>query len=325
MKFTSCFLGLFALMTTAQAQITDSATAVMHFDSSLTETFSGILPTFHSPSSFVFVDDRFGNPKSAVQLSTQLDYGNPAFSNMGAGDFSIAFWFRKDGSLWQEKPIVQKRLLDVSDPNNVVFEEYRLYYNDWIGNSFQVNFKPANDSAGVRSTLGLLPENEWLHIAVIFDRSDSLKAYLDGQLYNTAYIGHLQQYQANIDSAVLEVGHGNMSMDELLFFDQALSHDEVLELYNAVPSTGISEKPISQSLHIYPNPNNGSFTVQMPASVKPIGTAKLLDITGREVAITALSQSGNELQLQLENAVPGMYLLYLETTDGPLVEKLEVR
>jgi len=89
------------------AQILDSATAIIPFDGSIDEVIS--LTTPISNNDFTFINDHLGNANSAVKLNSGFIYGNPEFARMDTSDFSLCFWFRKDGDLGFECSVVQKK------------------------------------------------------------------------------------------------------------------------------------------------------------------------------------------------------------------------
>lgn len=326
MKALLTVLLIFYVISVSHAQVIYTANAVIPFDSSLVEMYSGTTPTTWSPSSYEYVDDRNGNPKSAVKLDAILDYGNPEFSRMDTSDFTIAFWFRKDGSLWSEKSILQKKFTDLSNPSGVFYEEYGMFYNDWIGNSAQIRFKPFNDSAVVNSTLGFIEDSVWRHFAMVFDRSDSLYAYLDGQLYLSKYIGNTAQYTANIDSAVLEVGNGNISLDDLFFFSYALNASEVDELFNTeYASLPPPFCPGFNTFAVYPNPSaDGYFHASFPTDIEEEYEIHVYDMLGNEIRIIASQDHPDTVEFRLNDPAAGHYMMHIQTKEYRFIELIQV-
>lgn len=272
----------FLCWTFSHAQIANQAAAVMHFDSSLVEQFSGILPSTVPGSTHAYVPDRFGNPNQAVQLFSILNYGNPVFSQMGGQDFSIAFWFRKDGSLWQERRILNKYYFDISQPGQVFAEGYTVSYNDWIGpGNMRTTFRPLTDSADVQGSMGYFQDSVWKHVALSYDRDDSLRIYVNGNVFQSRYIGHLTSFGPFFNTADLEIGNAGLSLDELYFFHKALTSSEVVELFNLQGSMAALPENEILPLQIYPNPSRENPV--LTCSACRIDAFQILDLTGKVV------------------------------------------
>ncbi|MCB9190514.1 MAG: T9SS type A sorting domain-containing protein [Flavobacteriales bacterium] len=80
------------------------------------------------------------------------------------------------------------------------------------------------------------------------------------------------------------------------------------------PFTGVNEVQ-SNSLNVYPNPNNGSFSIQLPEANVQDANLEVYDMMGNLV----LSQrvvNQNKVELELESAADGMYLVRLASDQG---------
>ncbi len=80
--------------------------------------------------------------------------------------------------------------------------------------------------------------------------------------------------------------------------------------------------PIIKDVTVYPNPNNGSFTIQVP-KVKEIASATMYDMRGRAIETFSLQTGENTIQKQdLRN---GQYILSI-TVDGILTaQKIQIK
>jgi hypothetical protein len=311
-KMKKLLLSITLLSFSISAQILDSATAIIPFDGSLDEVISHTTPI--SNNDFTFIDDRLGNANSAVKLNSRFIYGNPEFARMDTSDFSLCFWFRKDGDLGFECGVVQKKA-EYESPN-LFHEEYGIGYQDWIGDgTLRAHFKPTSDSSGIHRSMGGPPESEWAHIALTIDRNGFLKTYIDAEFINEEYIGNLESFSANIDSADLIIGAPNMSIDNIYFFKKALTPNEINEIYNFSSSVSIDQIYTNEEtvLTLYPNPSNGKVEVNIEALNKKDFTSKVYNFRGDLLIEQVHFAPSNKLLLDLSEYSRGYYFLVLET------------
>ena len=82
--------------------------------------------------------------------------------------------------------------------------------------------------------------------------------------------------------------------------------------------TGVVESTSENSLNVYPNPNNGAFTITAGANLEEL-KIEVLDLQGRVVfsATENQVQSGFTKQIQMENAAEGIYIVRM-TGNGEL-------
>lgn len=67
--------------------------------------------------------------------------------------------------------------------------------------------------------------------------------------------------------------------------------------------------PQAINLHIFPNPNTGAFTVELPQPASPGMAFRIIDITGR-LALEAITEAGSVRQTVLAGSLPnGLYFL----------------
>jgi hypothetical protein len=93
--------------------------------------------------------------------------------NAGAGDFSISSWIKMDGSPTSNAVISQKYGSGVG-------------YSVYIDTSGRLTGYIKDTFGTVYSTDGIsITDNQWHHIAVVFDRNGNMTRYVDGSLYGT--------------------------------------------------------------------------------------------------------------------------------------------
>ena len=83
--------------------------------------------------------------------------------------------------------------------------------------------------------------------------------------------------------------------------------------------TGINQLSSSNGVMVYPNPNNGEFTIQLANSKQLMANSQLevYNVLGEEVFTSSLNAGLNNVNLG-DNA-PGIYLYRILSTDGNLV------
>lgn len=75
-------------------------------------------------------------------------------------------------------------------------------------------------------------------------------------------------------------------------------------------SAGLNELN-QQTLSIYPNPNNGSFTIQLSQDAGEEYQIRMLDLSGREVYVA--TETAAMTELQLEGLSTGTYMLHIQS------------
>ncbi|MCB9185499.1 MAG: T9SS type A sorting domain-containing protein [Flavobacteriales bacterium] len=80
------------------------------------------------------------------------------------------------------------------------------------------------------------------------------------------------------------------------------------------PFTSVQEVQ-SNSLSVYPNPNNGSFSIQLPDANLQGGNLEVFDMMGNLVLSQRIIHQ-NKIDLDLESASDGMYLVRLASDQG---------
>jgi hypothetical protein len=92
------------------------------------------------------------------------------------------------------------------------------------------------------------------------------------------------------------------------------------------PGTGISELSNNLALNIYPNPNQGTFTVTISSATHINGTMSVLDELGRTIQIQSLDVTGTkQIPLELKDLASGSYLLVVNTNNGRSVKQFIVK
>jgi len=92
---------------------------------------------------------------------------------------------------------------------------------------------------------------------------------------------------------------------------------------NVVNTTGIEEAELAKRISIYPNPNDGSFVVDLTeVDLEQDAIMTLLDITGREVWNQNVSRS--MINVEINDASRGIYILRLDNNGLQVSKRISV-
>lgn len=321
MKFSLClFAGLAA--STLQAQVSETATAIFPFNGNTTDLVEGVVP--ESGSGYTFVDDREGNPESAIQLNAPLDYGPAAFSAIGDSDYSISIWFRKDASLWQISSILEKT---ASGDGSVISEGYAIRVQDWIGltataySTLRSGLSGMTSNGFIGDVSDLSVAGDWHHLLVVVDRDGFMTTFIDNvQSVETDVLAHVNASEV-VDTAPFVLGGGNMTLDDLYFFDYAIGEEERDELFNGT-STSVIETQHTAALSAYPNPVLSTLTIGNGAGSTEVFAATVTTLDGRHVAN---AQGTLPMQVNTAEWPAGCYLVSVQGAEQSRVLRVVKR
>jgi hypothetical protein len=89
---------------------------------------------------------------------------------------------------------------------------------------------------------------------------------------------------------------------------------------------GISDVSAGVDLNIYPNPNQGNFTVTISSASQINGTLSVVDALGRTINTQNIEVSGTkQVPLEMSNLSPGAYLLMINAAGARSVKQFIVK
>jgi PKD repeat protein len=105
----------------------------------------------------------------------------------------------------------------------------------------------------------------------------------------------------------------NMDCEDEIFFNVS------------VPVVGLDENNFSESIRVFPNPNNGKFFIET-THIKDIKEIKLIDLSGQLVKTISgsISEEGM-MSIDLQDAKSGIYFLEIISGTGVAVERIVIR
>ena len=85
------------------------------------------------------------------------------------------------------------------------------------------------------------------------------------------------------------------------------------------------QAPLTAALRLYPNPNQGRFSLELPAQLTQPAQVQVFDAQGRKVwARTVPPTSGTKLDINLSNPAVGIYFVAVEAGASVWVKKVRV-
>ncbi len=195
----------------------------------------------------------------------------------------------------------------------------------------------------------LLHPGAWVHVAGVYNRANkTMEIYINGTLatgfsYNGfgPYGPQGQPSQNTADCAVCVLNSmpstatqiglmgGTIStnfkgvLDDILFYNRALSGTEVGKIYTATGGpNAIEETAGAHHFKVFPNTGSGLFTVAMDETIAERGGLKVYNVQG-QLVMEQKSLSENQA-LDLSALSNGNYLVKLETEAGFYTQKVSV-
>ena len=215
----------------------------------------------------VLTADRFGNTDFAYDFdgNDYVDIGDNADFQMGTNSFSMSAWFKADGT-GGNGTIVSKRYWSGSiDPTyalTYVPSTQQLYAYWRFDDGTYTSWPIAN---GVTA-------NTWHHAVFVFDRTSTVKLYVDGILaaQSSTLVGNPRTM--NIAGGRFLIGkddffnqHFRGDVDEVHFYKKALTLDEINALYQDMEAIKDDEWDIPADVTV-----SGGVLTSTTASLKRV-------------------------------------------------------
>lgn len=172
---------------------------------------------------------------TALQFNGATSYDIPAGGALASENLSMSYWIKRTGELSGDNPILWAKQ-DSTYNGNGFYTNYPTG-DGWSSfvcmdgfNGFYVDEAP--DS--------FLPENEWTHVVVTWDaESQTGKIYKNGVEQPTSIVGDPASI-TGVEDAVNRMGENgypgaftsNLALDEFKIYSEALSTEDVTDLYN---------------------------------------------------------------------------------------------
>ncbi len=228
---------------------------------------------------------------------------------------NIAYW---DGTLWQ--PFSNGIILDPSNNGQGVTAIFQLNNDLIVGGRFQ---NAANSSGVVNNTKAIAKwNNGWSSmnngVITTYEGIYDLE-FFNGILYAGGYFTGIGSNLATNGVAYwngtdwISTNHGNRLV---LALEKYAPNGNSCELYsggevflNRLACTTPTDETTYKNFHIIPNPNNGTFIVELPEAAKSGLKFRITDVTGRVIQEYQTEMGNSQQTVKANNLASGLYFL----------------
>ena len=212
-----------------------------------------------------------------------------------------------------------------------------LYFRDrpgsiQIGSRREFGVAQGTVNGAFNSNSTFFDENllgKWVHVAQVFKNVSGVKyleIYINGELKALKLLPLSSPiYKYNL---VVALGGGtdsggnfllnkyaNIAIDEVMYFNRALSFPEILSLRYYEPSVLSSSNFEVNEISLYPNPTNSVFNLEIPNEV--VKQVEIYDLSGKKLL------KSNQHKIDVSSFATGIYMVQILTESGKIgVSKL---
>ena len=134
----------------------------------------------------------------------------------------------------------------------------------------------------------------------------------------------------NYPLTISGTGCGHISYNGTVLYSTCMTNYSFTNIYpyslNVCYPAGISQITDGVDLRIFPNPNQGAFTLALSSSTRITGTMSVLDQLGRVLYTQTIDVTGTkQIPLNLSNISAGAYILMINTGDSRSMKQFIVR
>ncbi|MCB8995112.1 MAG: T9SS type A sorting domain-containing protein [Bacteroidales bacterium] len=221
---------------------------------------------------------------------------------------------------------------ELSGPFGPIFDsendQYVIYEDR--GNA-ELRFKATTADGAARPGIpeSALTVGEWIYLTGVYDGTNAM-IYLNGVLKASLPLtGDLKvDQQATLGKSGTTYFSG--SIDQVEVYKRALGEYEILDKLNAKSAPiaqyplGISSKALTSEVNVYPNPNNGQFTLDVPAKNFQNAKFEVINSQGKVVYKNKLDNQ-NRRSIDLSSMASGIYVIRLYSENSILNQEFVIK
>jgi hypothetical protein len=261
----------------------------------------------------------FGNAMGFDGVNDYVQFAPSPSFNINGNEVSISLWAKLD-CLPNNVKATYGPLFDSETDQYVMYEDK--------ANS-QLRFKVTTSEGAERPGISSddLVTGEWIYLVGVYNGSQ-IMIYKNGVLKDFHSLSGTVQMEQSATLGKSGTSFFSGSLDQVEIFNVALTAAEILEKYNLktvpIASFPVSSESLSQSdFRVYPNPNNGQFTLDLNSISYHDAKVEVIDVLGRIVFSDKLDNTGKQISLQ--SAHSGIYIVKVSTDAGIYKDRIIIR
>ncbi len=253
--------------------------------------------------------DRYGNANSAFHFDGVDDYIQiPAVIDLNTPTWTYLIEFKLDSL-----PSVNNNTDLLVD--NTTFNSY-IYLEAQSATGGQPNEIRSYSYGNYLNTNFIVEQDTWYQVAMTSEQG-SIKMYVNGNEVASSASYNFGTGIPTYYTIYKKLGFwnqwGNGTLDEIRFYDKALSQSEINQLYTTPTPVGTIEHNFDTELTVFPNPTTGQTTIDL-GTVSPSINTKTLGADGKIIS-TQTFQNSSQLDLSIEGAA-GLYFIEILTSEN---------
>lgn len=267
--------------------------------------------------------DRFGNSNSAYQFDGYDDYIKVKPNMLvGLNEFTYSAWVLVD----QMNFTSASTIFSVGGAYNYSpgdgFEQSISFVNNKFFTGSYNEYGASIVQSKIFSTTAV-DTNKWYHITYTRD-SNEINMYINGELQQKDSLSNTYKYVANYGSAlsknaivgsIARLNEYNFfgKIDDILAYNRVISKNEIDSIYNAGKPVGLNTQ-IESQLEIYPNPASNNIQLKLENASNGEYVLRIFNNIGQIILVQTFYNSENTLDI---SSIPsGIYFVEVELKSG---------
>ena len=157
-----------------------------------------------------------------------VNFNKPADLQFGTDDFSITFWYKGNSTKFTDGGVISNKSWSTGGNPGFIVAEY--------DSKLTLNFTANGSSRADTADAPITNDHTWHHIAAVFDRSNKMSLYIDGEEFSSSDIS--SQAGKNIDAydfilgadGLKKYGIEDVVIDELQVYRGVLPENQIISM-----------------------------------------------------------------------------------------------